>query len=424
MNFLKVLPGGARTVAGRRAARIQPSQPLGYRPVSMDDRSTPFSGGPMRTPIPAPLAPATPHAPPQPGHRVPPQRSPLPTALPTAGPPRGPAVPAPAPATTTPATPTPPRPAPSATTPPPRRQAAPPREHQAHGTDETHEAHASHRPHGAHRMSPTPSASPARSASPAPRPSGAGSLSGRADPSSSGSPSGPGSPSSSTDPSDASRPGEPSPPRQEAPLGTGTGSGDGGDGGGRGDDGGTTTDGEARRRSRRRPGTAGPGRGGPTRPPGRRDSRRPADSALRAAAGRAREHRPPHWFAQRLLLVLSGQCPVHTLVAHVRGTAFDRLSALAPLAPFRPRGSDRSTPAVLAAHGSSPVPGVIEGCARIATGDRQRALAFRLEFCPDARRWQCTALTLDTDAPTAPGARTGRPSRSTRGGRGPRSRRP
>ncbi|WP_212767371.1 Rv3235 family protein, partial [Streptomyces cacaoi] len=164
--------------------------------------------------------------------------------------------------------------------------------------------------------------------------------------------------------------------------------------------------------------------GGPTRPPGRRDSRRPADSALRAAAGRAREHRPPHWFAQRLLLVLSGQCPVHTLVAHVRGTAFDRLSALAPLAPFRPRGSDRSTPAVLAAHGSSPVPGVIEGCARIATGDRQRALAFRLEFCPDARRWQCTALTLDTDAPTAPGARTGRPSRSTRGGRGPRSRRP
>ncbi|WP_235865172.1 Rv3235 family protein [Streptomyces cacaoi] len=77
-----------------------------------------------------------------------------------------------------------------------------------------------------------------------------------------------------------------------------------------------------------------------------------------------------------------------------------------------------------AAHGSSPVPGVIEGCARIATGDRQRALAFRLEFCPDARRWQCTALTLDTDAPTAPGARTGRPSRSTRGGRGPRSRRP
>ncbi|WP_223124011.1 Rv3235 family protein [Streptomyces cacaoi] len=279
-------------------------------------------------------------------------------------------------------------------------------------------------------MSPTPSASPARSASPAPRPSGAadpsgaGSLSGRADPSSSGSPSGPGSPSGSTDPSDASGPCEPSPPRQEAPLGTGTGSGDGGDGGGRGDAGGTTTDGEARRRARRRPGTAGPGRGGPTRPPGRRDSRRPADSALRAAAGRAREHRPPHWFAQRLLLVLSGQCPVHTLVAHVRGAAFDRLSALAPLAPFRPRGSDRSTPAVLAAHGSSPVPGVIEGCARIATGARQRALAFRLEFCPDARRWQCTALTLDTDAPTAPGARTGRPSRSTRGGRGPRSRRP
>ncbi|GAA2636123.1 Rv3235 family protein [Streptomyces axinellae] len=132
-----------------------------------------------------------------------------------------------------------------------------------------------------------------------------------------------------------------------------------------------------------------------TRPPGRRDSRRPADSALRAAAHLARERQPPFWFARRLLLVLSGQCPVHTLLAHARGPAYDRLSALAPEAPLRPRGTDRSTPAVLEARGTQPREGVIEAFARITTGARQRAMAFRLELCPD-NRWRCTAIELDT----------------------------
>ncbi|WP_247690605.1 MULTISPECIES: Rv3235 family protein [unclassified Streptomyces] len=132
----------------------------------------------------------------------------------------------------------------------------------------------------------------------------------------------------------------------------------------------------------------------PSRPPTRRDSRRPADAALRAAAHRARERRPPFWFAHRLLLVLSGQCPVHTLLAYARGPAYDRLAALAPLAPLRPRGADRAAPAVLEARGTQPRDGVIEAFARISTGAHQRAMAFRLEWCPDGR-WRCTAVELD-----------------------------
>lgn len=131
----------------------------------------------------------------------------------------------------------------------------------------------------------------------------------------------------------------------------------------------------------------------PTRPPTRRDSRRPAESALRAAAHRARERRPPYWFARRLLLVLSGQCPVHTLLGHAVDEAYEQLTALAPGAPLRPRGTDRTTPAVLEARGSQVRPGVIEAFARIATGSRQHAMAFRLEHRND--RWRCTALELD-----------------------------
>ncbi|WP_279240128.1 Rv3235 family protein [Streptomyces sp. 891-h] len=132
----------------------------------------------------------------------------------------------------------------------------------------------------------------------------------------------------------------------------------------------------------------------PSRPPTRRDNRRPADAALRAAAQRARERRPPFWFAHRLLLVLSGQSPVHTLLAYARGPAYDRLTALAPLAPLRPRGADRTAPAVLVARGTQPRSGVIEAFARISTGAHQRAMAFRLEWCPD-NRWRCTAIELD-----------------------------
>lgn len=174
-------------------------------------------------------------------------------------------------------------------------------------------------------------------------------------------------------------------------------------------------------------------RPGPARkaPPGRRDSRRPATgrpsrpvpgaasrsgtsgtsaasgtpraaspsaSALRAAAARERERQPPFWFASRLVLVLSGQRPVHSLLGHVHGSAYEQLSGLASHAPLRPRGADRTSPAVLDARGSKPSDGVIEAFARIVSGDRQRAMAFRLELCPD-RRWRCAAVELDGQSP-------------------------
>ncbi|GGO57628.1 hypothetical protein GCM10012287_53950 [Streptomyces daqingensis] len=144
-------------------------------------------------------------------------------------------------------------------------------------------------------------------------------------------------------------------------------------------------------------------------PPGRRDSRRPGThvtsrpgaapgrpsaSALRAAAARERERQPPYWFASRLLLVLSGQRPVHTLLQHTRGPAYEELTSLASHAPLRPRGADRTSPEVLDARGSRPRDGVIEAFARIVTGDRQRAIAFRLELCAD-HRWRCSAVELD-----------------------------
>jgi hypothetical protein len=141
-------------------------------------------------------------------------------------------------------------------------------------------------------------------------------------------------------------------------------------------------------------------------PPGRRDSRhpgtrrsgavvsRPSASALRAAAARERERQPPFWFASRLVLVLSGQRPVHSLLRHTRPSAYEELSGLASYAPLRPRGANRTSPAVLDARGSRPSDGVIEAFARIVTGDRQRAMAFRLELCDD-RRWRCAAVELD-----------------------------
>lgn len=184
-------------------------------------------------------------------------------------------------------------------------------------------------------------------------------------------------------------------PSRPYPTGPGSGSGSG-PGRGSGSHSGSGPYGRAGRGPGRDGGAGrGPGRDGATRPPGRRDSRRPAESALRAAAHRERESQPPFWFARRLLLVLSGQCPVHTLLAHTRGAAYDRLSALAPLSPLRPRGEDRTTPAVLEARGSQPRQGVIEAFARVVTGSHQRAMAFRLELGSD-RRWRCTAVEIDT----------------------------
>ncbi|HEX5566674.1 MAG TPA: Rv3235 family protein [Streptomyces sp.] len=131
-----------------------------------------------------------------------------------------------------------------------------------------------------------------------------------------------------------------------------------------------------------------------TAPPGRRDPRRPARSAVLAARRRERDRLPPYWFAHRLVLVLSGQRPVHLLLGHTRGEAYEQLVHLAPHAPLRPAAGG-SAPVVQQVGWSQPRPGAVEAFARIASGDRLRALAFRLEQARD-HRWLCSAVELDT----------------------------
>lgn len=158
-----------------------------------------------------------------------------------------------------------------------------------------------------------------------------------------------------------------------------------------------------------RPGRNATGRN-PGRPPGRHDQRRPPAAIHRG---------PHHWFADRLLAVLSGLRPVHSLMGHTVGPAYDQLITLAsPAAADTADTADASAlsdpsaapdPAAAAASAGplrgrprpvvrqcgrfTPGPGVIEAFARIATGDRLTALAFRLEQGPDLR-WRCAAVEL------------------------------
>ncbi|MER6161086.1 Rv3235 family protein [Streptomyces sp. NPDC001868] len=151
-------------------------------------------------------------------------------------------------------------------------------------------------------------------------------------------------------------------------------------------------------RTRRHPGT---------RPPVRHDSRRPGRTPARTtpAAGRpstpqpqppttpvpAPHPRPTDRFADLLLAVLSGRRPVHSMLRHTAGRAYDDLAWLAERGPLR------------FTHGAHPVvrdigyyvagPGALEVFARIGAGDRLRAMAFRLEHGPD-HRWRCTAVEL------------------------------
>ncbi|WP_231633522.1 Rv3235 family protein, partial [Streptomyces clavuligerus] len=138
-----------------------------------------------------------------------------------------------------------------------------------------------------------------------------------------------------------------------------------------------------------------------TRPAGRRDQRRPGSVAASAVA-RARRQRPHYWFADRLLAVLSGQRPVHWMLGHTVGDAYEQLVRLAPGAPLRP--ADRVTPVVRECGEYQPGPGVIEAFARIRSGERVSAMAFRLERGPD-QRWRCSAVELGGEraapAPTA-----------------------
>ncbi|SHI20849.1 Rv3235 family protein [Streptomyces sp. 3214.6] len=161
-----------------------------------------------------------------------------------------------------------------------------------------------------------------------------------------------------------------------------------------------------------------------TRPPGRRDTRRPAGTPPRTPGSGSRpprapgtgtgtgtgtptlaptvaaqtpgrpasQPRPTDLFADRLLAVLTGRRPVHFMLRHTLGHAYDDLARLAESGALR------------TAHGARPVvrdigyyvprPGAIEAFARIGAGDRLRAMAFRLERGTD-RRWRCTAVELD-----------------------------
>ncbi|KUL43713.1 hypothetical protein ADL28_42305 [Streptomyces violaceusniger] len=110
-------------------------------------------------------------------------------------------------------------------------------------------------------------------------------------------------------------------------------------------------------------------------------------------ACRQRDRLPRYWFANRLVLTLSGQRPVHTLLGHALPAAYDRLIELAPRAPLRPAGGRATAPVVRRCGEYQPRHGVIEAFARIASGDRLSALAFRLELGADAR-WRCAAIDL------------------------------
>lgn len=101
--------------------------------------------------------------------------------------------------------------------------------------------------------------------------------------------------------------------------------------------------------------------------------------------------RPTDVFADRLLLVLSGQRPVHFMLRHTVGRAYDDLARLAETGPLRSSGP---RPVVRDVGWYEPYPGAFEAFARIRTGDRLRAMAFRLERGAD-HRWRCTAVELD-----------------------------
>ncbi|MET7527539.1 Rv3235 family protein [Streptomyces sp. NPDC005248] len=131
-----------------------------------------------------------------------------------------------------------------------------------------------------------------------------------------------------------------------------------------------------------------------TRPAGRHDRRGPETVPSQRRTPQ-RTLRPHHWFAERLLAVLSGQRPVHWMLGHTIGEAYDQLAELAPATPLRARGA---RPVVRQCHGAQPAPGVVEACASIAAGEQVRAMAFRLEQGRDLR-WRCAAVELGIPIP-------------------------
>ncbi|WP_329291667.1 Rv3235 family protein [Streptomyces pseudovenezuelae] len=112
----------------------------------------------------------------------------------------------------------------------------------------------------------------------------------------------------------------------------------------------------------------------------------------------APQPRPTDLFADLLLAVLSGQRPVHSMLRHTAGRAYDELALLAERGPLRTRGT---RPVVRDIGYYVPRQGAVEAFARIGAGDQLRAMAFRLEQGQDLR-WRCTAVELG-------GARSSRP---------------
>ncbi|GAA3062536.1 hypothetical protein GCM10017562_29970 [Streptomyces roseofulvus] len=109
--------------------------------------------------------------------------------------------------------------------------------------------------------------------------------------------------------------------------------------------------------------------------------------------GAARRTLPVHTaFAERLVAVLSGERPVHSMLGLTVGEAYEQLVRLAPRAPSRGPGPRP----VLRRCAAQPHSGdtVLEVFASLAAGHRVRALAFRLERGPD-HRWRCAAVELD-----------------------------
>ncbi|MEV7275824.1 Rv3235 family protein [Streptomyces sp. NPDC093111] len=101
---------------------------------------------------------------------------------------------------------------------------------------------------------------------------------------------------------------------------------------------------------------------------------------------------PPHvLFAEKLLAVLSGERPVHWMLGHTIGEAYEQLVRLAPATPLRSCGP---RPVLRHCSARPPGPDAVEACATIATGERVRAMAFRLERGRD-HRWRCAAVELD-----------------------------
>ncbi|MEU3289203.1 Rv3235 family protein [Streptomyces longwoodensis] len=146
---------------------------------------------------------------------------------------------------------------------------------------------------------------------------------------------------------------------------------------------------------------AGPGTAHRTRPADNRPGT-PSGTVTRASgavpAGQGAPAQPTATdvFAERLLAVLSGRRPVHAMLRHTLGRAYDDLVRLAEHGPLRTLRGAR--PVVRDIGHYEVRPGTIEAFARIRAGDRLRAMAFRLERGTD-HRWRCTAVELGGPRP-------------------------